>query len=179
MIATTALFLVVICSSAFAGYPFYITINGSIQRTFKGEITDKPSHPDQQYGLAFSYEVTSPTDRASGQASGKRQHGPVTITKEWGAASPQIFQAWVRNEVLSSVVLEFVRTDPNGTESVYQKITLTNARIVQIKSFKDLYRISDFSSDSRELESVSFSFEKILIENVPGKTSAQDDWRQK
>src|SRR5438270_13585459 len=37
-----------------------------------------------------SYEVKSPRDVASGQASGKRQHGSITIVKEWGAASPQL-----------------------------------------------------------------------------------------
>src|SRR5438874_4351293 len=35
-----------------------------------------------------SYEVKSPRDIATGQASGKRQHGSITIVKEWGAASP-------------------------------------------------------------------------------------------
>lgn len=37
-----------------------------------------------------SYQIVSPRDAASGQASGKRMHKPVTITKEWGAASPQL-----------------------------------------------------------------------------------------
>lgn len=36
------------------------------------------------------YRVTSPRDSASGQASGKRQHRPVTFIKEWGAATPQL-----------------------------------------------------------------------------------------
>lgn len=36
------------------------------------------------------YTITSPRDAASGQASGKRQHGSITIVKEWGAASPQL-----------------------------------------------------------------------------------------
>lgn len=36
------------------------------------------------------YSVTSPRDPASGQASGKRMHKPVTIVKEWGAATPQL-----------------------------------------------------------------------------------------
>jgi len=31
-------------------------------------------------------------DAASGQATGKRQHKPITITKEWGAATPQIMK---------------------------------------------------------------------------------------
>ena len=36
------------------------------------------------------YQVKGPRDAASGQASGKRQHGPVTFVKEWGAATPQL-----------------------------------------------------------------------------------------
>lgn len=37
-----------------------------------------------------SYTVKSPRDLATGQASGKRQHGSVTFSKEWGPASPQL-----------------------------------------------------------------------------------------
>ncbi len=36
------------------------------------------------------YTVKGPRDSASGQATGKRQHGPVTFVKEWGAATPQL-----------------------------------------------------------------------------------------
>ena len=37
-----------------------------------------------------SYQVISPRDLATGQASGKRMHKPFIITKEWGAASPTL-----------------------------------------------------------------------------------------
>jgi hypothetical protein len=40
--------------------------------------------------LAFQYGVKSPCDAATGQASGKRQHQPIVITKAWGTASPQL-----------------------------------------------------------------------------------------
>ena len=36
--------------------------------------------------------VPNPRDSASGQATGKRQHKPITITKEWDAASPQLMK---------------------------------------------------------------------------------------
>jgi len=36
------------------------------------------------------YSVKSPRDAASGQASGKRMHKPITITKEWGPATPML-----------------------------------------------------------------------------------------
>ena len=34
--------------------------------------------------------VLTPRDAASGLPTGKRQHAPMTIVKEWGAASPQL-----------------------------------------------------------------------------------------
>src|SRR5687767_8170397 len=36
------------------------------------------------------YTIKSPRDSASGMASGKRTHKPVTFVKEWGAATPQL-----------------------------------------------------------------------------------------
>jgi hypothetical protein len=36
------------------------------------------------------YQVISPRDSASGQASGKRMHKPITVVKEWGPATPQL-----------------------------------------------------------------------------------------
>lgn len=174
-IVTTVLLLAFFCSSAMAN-PFFITVEGNIQGKFKGESL-LSGHSEHQEGVAFSYEIKAPTDRASGQASGKRQHGALTITKEWGASSPQYFQALTTNEQLKTVVLQFVRYDQTGEETVYQKITLTNARVLQINSFKDraVQREFDYTP---ELESISFTFEKIEIENVKGKTKASDNWRQ-
>ncbi len=40
--------------------------------------------------LAFEYEVKAPRDVATGQSSGKRQHKPVTISKEWDASTPTL-----------------------------------------------------------------------------------------
>lgn len=39
------------------------------------------------------YTITSPRDAGSGQASGKRTHKPISIVKEWDAASPQLMAA--------------------------------------------------------------------------------------
>ena len=40
--------------------------------------------------LSNASYIVSPRDSATGQASGKRQHKPVTFVKEWGAATPQL-----------------------------------------------------------------------------------------
>jgi hypothetical protein len=39
---------------------------------------------------AVHYNVKSPRDSASGMATGKRTHGPVTFVKEWGPSTPQL-----------------------------------------------------------------------------------------
>lgn len=148
-------------------YEFYVTIEGTKQGKFKGD-SKRRAHKDQIVGLAFDYEVGSLRDAASGQATGKRQHKPVTITKRWGAATPQLYQALITNEILKSVLIEFMKTSPNGEEYVYHKIKLTNAAITLIHQYAN--------ADTREVEDVSFVFQKIEIENIDGKTSVTDDW---
>jgi len=53
----------------------------------------------------------SPRDPASGLPTGKRQHKPISFLKEWGAATPQLFQALVTNENLKTVKFEFLQVD--------------------------------------------------------------------
>jgi len=148
-------------------YEFYVTIEGTKQGKFKGDNRSK-AHKDQITGLAFNYEVISPRDPASGLPTGKRQHKPVTITKRWDAATPQLFKALVTNEVLKWVKIEFVKTSSAGKEYVYHKLTLTDATVVDIHQHAN--------AETLEQEDVSFIFRKIEIENVDGKTVAIDDW---
>ncbi len=143
---------------------FYVTIEGAKQGQFKGE-----GSRNKIEGLKLFYEVSSPHDPATGQASGKRQHKAVTITKEWGAATPQLFQALVTNEALKSVLFEFIRTTPQGQDEVYYTVKLTNASVSHLKQYTD--------ESGAELEDVSFTFQRIEIDHRPGRTSASDDWR--
>jgi type VI secretion system secreted protein Hcp len=161
-----ALLGVPVAARAQGAAKFYVTIEGMKQGRFKGELRD-----NRIPGYGFSYQVTSPRDMATGQASGKRQHSPLVITQEWGAASPQLFQALATNEVLRTVLIEFVRSSPRGVEEVYQTVKLTNATVSSIRM-----HIGDPPND-RALEDVSFTFQRIEIENRVGKTMAVDDWR--
>jgi type VI secretion system secreted protein Hcp len=152
---------------------FYVTIEGTKQGKLMGESIRK-AHREALTGISFHYAVSSPRDVASGQASGKRQHQPIVFVKEWGAASPQLFSALVTNEVLKSVLFEFVKTDENGEEFVHHSIRLTSASISQIEQYID----GDPEPppvDPRLLEKISLTFQRIDIENAEGKTSATDD----
>src|SRR5215470_9289278 len=160
----------------------HISIKGAKQGQFKGEGIQDKRKDKWMPVLAFQYAVKSPRDAATGQASGKRQHQPIVITKEWGAASPQLFQALTTNELLSSVELEFTKVNTNGEEYVYHTIKLTNAAVSEIRQFtreteSGTGQPGHTVPTASDLEEVSFTFAKIEMEDLDGKTLAADDWR--
>jgi type VI secretion system secreted protein Hcp len=170
-IIAVAFALLALPLSASAAYEFYVQIEGTKQGKFKAECGQK-EWKDAMAGIDFAYEVTTATEVGTGQASGRRQHKPIVITKEVGAASPQLFQALVQNEVLKSVLISFVETNAEGVVEVVHTIKLTNARVTSLKTFLGT---SSGSKDMRLLETFSLSFQRIDIENKPGKTMASDD----
>jgi type VI secretion system secreted protein Hcp len=153
-------------------YNFYISMEGVKQGRFKGELTD-PLHKDKMGGVEFGYGITVHNDPVSGQASGKRQHKPIVIVKEWGAATPQILTALATNEVLKSVSLEFVRALPGGAEEVFQTIKLTGATVIDMQQYTSR---QPSNIDAKELDRVEFAFHKIEITNKDGNTTFTDDW---
>jgi type VI secretion system secreted protein Hcp len=148
---------------------FYVSIVGRQQGKFQAE----GGRSGKIEGLAFHYEVTSPRDPATGQASGRRQHSPVTFVKQWGAASPQLLTAAVNNELLNSVLFEFIQMNPNGEEEVFHTIKLTNASVASIK--QDVKGVAG-GKDLQDLEEVSFTFQSMEMQNLDGKTMVADSW---
>ena len=153
-------------------YEFYVTVEGTKQGKFKPEST-REARDDRLTGLAFRYSVQSPRDAATGMAGGKRIHRPITFVKEWGAASPQFFQALCTNEILKSVLFEFIRKNPDGERYVFHTIKLTNASVSEIEQYLEGV---DGADGDPELEKISMTFQRIELENRDGKTMAVDDW---
>jgi len=147
---------------------FYFTIDGARQGIFKPDTV--VAGAPKLIGLSCSIHLSSPRDTATGQASGKRQWQPVVVTKAWGPSSPQIFQALATNEVLKTVVVEFVRPGPRGQESTYATIRLTNGTVA------DLRQYTDAGPPYRQLEEIAFTFQKIELHDVAGRTTFDDDW---
>jgi type VI secretion system secreted protein Hcp len=166
-------------------FQFYVTIEGTRQGTFKGDpaAKDAPAAVSKTGGarsarisaLAFNYGVTAPRDAATGQASGKRQHSPVSFVKEWDAASPQLFQACCTNEVLKSVLFEFVEADAQGNQQVSHSIQLTNATISSIR-FDIQGPAPSAGGTAQDLEEIAMVFQKIEVVSISGGTAASDDW---
>lgn len=137
-----------------------LTIEGAKQGVFPG------ARGGAIPGLRFSYGVKSPRDLASGQATGKRQHGPVVVTKMVGTSSPQIFQALITNEALKSVVIDL----PGGEGGIGYTIKLTNASVSEIKQYTEV-----LNGRATVLEDASFTFQRIEVQDPGTKTMAVDD----
>ena len=144
----------------------FVVIEGTKQGKFKGEAREPHAH--QLAALEFEYEVKSPRDIASGQASGKRQHRPIVITKEWGPATPQLFQACVTNEVLKSVVLDCYGSSEEQTDELVHTVKLTNATVSRVDHRYD--------SQRGHFEKVELTFQKIELSSTISKLTATDDW---
>lgn len=164
-------------------YEFYVKIKAKKQGAIKGESL-REKRKDWMTGIAYFHEIKAPRDVATGHASGKRQHGAVTFSKEWGAASPQLAQALCTNEILETVEFEFIKTNAEGLEYVYQTILLKNASVCGIKYMTGSGAGEGAASakhtsthDTHELESVSFSYEYIEVHNKDAKTSYIDNWK--
>jgi type VI secretion system secreted protein Hcp len=164
-------------------YEFYVKIEGTTQGPFKGE-SGRTSRAEWLTGLSFAHSIKSPRDVATGRASGKRQHGPITFTKEWGASTPQLMQALCTNEMLPSVAFEFIHTNDMGQEEVYYKITLTNATVSAVNYNTGAAGASEASArttsayDTMEVEAVSLTYQKIVHEQPIAGTVAIDDWAE-
>src|SRR5258708_24942367 len=144
----------------------YVKVGGKKQGTFKGDGLVAKGHADQMLASAFDYGLVSPRDIATGQASGKRQHKPVVITKEWGPSMPQFLQAAATNEQLTKVTMEFWDTSRTGVQRLHFMVTLTNASVSEVKQRLAMDQLT---------QDLSFTFQKIQVEDKIRNTIFVDD----
>jgi len=148
---------------------FTITIRGSKQGVFKGD-----GRQNEIRGLSYDLDVVSPRDPASGLPTGRVQFHPITITKEWGAASPQILAALATNELLPAVQLTFNSTNIEGRTVVDHVITLTDANVVEAHHHP-VAGLKDSTTDKFQLEDVSFTYRKIEVTDKTSNTTFVGD----
>ncbi|WP_394822144.1 type VI secretion system tube protein TssD [Pendulispora albinea] len=158
-------------------FEFYISIKGKSQKQFKPE-TKKAGRSEKHIPcIKFFMSSQVPVDANSGEAKGHRQHKPLIVTKEWGAASPQILQAHWTNEVLDEVVIDVVGRDKDGKrEIVVEQIKLTDAVITSVERYSSASAKATVDTDVQHLEDIGFRFRKIEVENKEAGTATSDDW---
>lgn len=152
----------------------YLTLKGETQGDIKGSVT-QAGREDTIAVIAFDQEIKSPRDAASGLPTGKRQHGPLTITKEVDKSTPLIYSAMVNNENISELKLMCWQPSATGQEVQHFTIELTNASVsnIQIEMLNNKY---PENMQHKEREHVSFCYQKIIWTWEDGGITAEDDW---
>jgi type VI secretion system secreted protein Hcp len=143
----------------------FVATVGMKQGPFAGEVAMK-GFEGKVRAVAFSHELLTAIDPAGGP-TGRRQHKPIVITKRVGASSPQFFQAWLTNEPLKSVTIDFTDTDGTvGTAAsrrlVYQ-ITLQNAVVVRIAQRLEPTATPTPATGPAHLEEISLAYQSITV----------------
>jgi type VI secretion system secreted protein Hcp len=152
----------------------YLTIKGAVQGQIKGSVTQK-GREGQIAVYAYHHEVISPRDSASGLPTGKRQHKPLSITKEIDKSTPLLLRVLVTNEVLTEVVLHFFAASSAGVEVQNFTIKLSNATIASISENMTLNKI-DPGIKLPVLEEITFTYQKIEWKWVDRGITTVDDW---
>jgi type VI secretion system secreted protein Hcp len=152
----------------------YLTLKGEKQGQIKGSVTQR-GRENTIAVTAASHEIVSPRDAASGLPTGKRQHKPLTLTKDLDRSSPQLYAALAANERLTEFLLQFFRTERTGTEKLAFTIKLTNASISGAQFTMPSNEDPDLARRP-EYEQVSFIYEKIEWTWVEGSITASDTW---
>lgn len=119
--------------------------------------------------LDVRHTVLSPRDAATGQASGKRRHAPITVVKDVDRATPQLLQAWARNDVLTTWRLDIFRADQIGRRARAYSIELRRASVVEVALMTP-------ETPGFPQEAVAFTYERIQWTWHDGNVEAQDDW---
>jgi type VI secretion system secreted protein Hcp len=116
--------------------PYITSINAQAQGAITG-VDPLPDNSGTGIKLAsLQHSLTLPFDAASGQATGQRRHGPLTIVKQLDANTPKFYRALANNETLTQVVIRFFGTPTNSAVTNIFTYTLTNAKVVAVRNWQ-------------------------------------------
>ena len=148
-------------------------------------VRDRNSEKDGNIELlAVEHALISPRDPASGMATGKRQHLPITIAKVPDQTSPFFYESLARNREIPQVDLLFFDIDDRrgflgGKEAKLYTISITKVFVSRI----------DFTGrENREAkddirfplsERIAFVYDSIRWEWAPSKLVAEDNFNSK
>ena len=157
----------------------YLKLKGKKTGDIKGSVTQK-GREGMIAVHSYHHHIISPRDAASGQATGKRQHGAFTIIKEIDKSTPLLHQAHASNETFKTWELKcfapkISASAGGGVEVNHFNIVLTDAVVSSMLSIME----NNLDTEDARLplmEEVSFVYSKIEWTWVDGGITAEDSW---
>ncbi|MDE2120783.1 MAG: Hcp family type VI secretion system effector [Betaproteobacteria bacterium] len=154
--------------------PCYLVLEGQNQGKIEGS-TKVKGHEGKILVQAVEHTIEIPKSPQTGLPTGKRVHGPMTLTKEIDKASPKLFQALTSGEQMKDVTLQYMRISPKGTEEVYYTVKLQNAIITNVRAWTPIC-LAQENQQIGHMEDVSLTYEKVTWTFEPDGIEAEDSW---
>jgi type VI secretion system secreted protein Hcp len=151
-----------------------MTLEGQNQGKIEGSVKVK-GHEGKILVQAVEHTIEIPKSPQTGLPTGKRIHGPATVTKEIDKSSPKLFAALTSGEQMKTVTLEYYRISPKGTEEKYFTVQLENAIITSIRAWTPNC-LDPANKQMGHMEDVAFTYEKIKWTFEDGGIEAEDSW---
>ena len=120
------------------------------------------------------FDTPNPPDRSSGQATGKRQWGQLTVLHALDSTTTA-FQALATNQVLPVVQLQFTKIDSQGSEQVYHVVHLGRTKVVGIQPHVTTNH-GRFRGILFEYLDVDMVYRQISWTYGNGGKAVKDDW---
>ena len=153
----------------------YLKVKGANQGDIKGDCS-QTGREDTILVYSLDHAVEIPRDTHTGLPTGQRIHMPLKIQKHKDQASPLLYQACCSGERITEFELDFYRINDKGQEEHYYTIKLSNAIIVEMREYTPMTFLAE-NKPYRDMEEVSFSYEKIVWTYEPDGIEAEDDWK--
>jgi type VI secretion system secreted protein Hcp len=160
----------------------YLKLEGQKTGKITGPVRDRDDKKDGSIALlGVEHGIVSPRDAATGMASGKRQHLPITVTKEADHTSPFFYEFIARNELINTVEIFFFGSSGQpglslGRETMQYKITLTKAWVSRVEFAGHPESAAPENNRFKLTERISLVYDLILWEWSSPKTSAVDNF---
>ena len=149
----------------------YAKITGKDQKDFKGECTRKGR--EGWFEVSMRHESAFPVNPNTGKPKGSRNRSPLVFTKEEGAASPNVFQAHLRHENITKMVVEKVqRGDDGKSEVVVTRITLEDGSVPTYSTFPSAAD-TDLRADPRHMEQFGVSYRRSSTRTSSRRTRSR------
>ena len=154
--------------------PAHLTLEGEQQGVIDGSC-DMQGREKTILVYSMSHDISIPRSPTDGLSTGKRVHGPLTITKEFDKSTPKLYQALCTGEHLKNVTLKWYRITKQGKEEHYFTHVLEDAIIVSIKPSMPITLLKD-NDPYRHMDEVSFTYKKIKWTWEADGIEAEDSW---
>ena len=154
--------------------PIHLSLEGETQGKIEGSVTTQGREGTILVD-SLDHTVDIPRDPQTGLPTGKRIHGPITITKLLDKSSPKLAQALCSGEHLKEVKFEFYRINKAGKEEKYYTIKLEDAIVVADRPWIPNTLLKE-NGDLQHMEDVSFTYKKIIWTWEPDGIETEDSW---